>query len=293
MKTLLTEQAPGYYRHRMGDIVVTALNDGSLAKPAEILSGIDPAGAAAILRAEFRPETPVITVNAFLVQTPDLTVLIDAGCGTKMGPTVGRMAANLHAAGLDPAEIDLVLLTHPDHVNGLLTADGSPAFGHARIMAHAADAAFFLSEAAAARAPEPAKPVFAMARAALAPYGERFSTCEGGEVAPGITAVPLPGHSPGHCGFRVVGAGQSLLIWGDIVHVPDLQCRRPEVGLVFDDDPTLAAATRRQALTAAAEARELVAGMHLLFPGFAHVTAEGGAFRSVPLMWSALGAHHG
>jgi hypothetical protein len=119
-------QAPGYYRCKVGDIVVTALNDGALAEPADVLTGIDAAGAAAILTGAFRPPAPLITVNAFLIETPDRTVLLDTGCGNRMGPTAGRMAANLAAAGIAAADVDLVLLTHlhPDHVNGLLTADG-------------------------------------------------------------------------------------------------------------------------------------------------------------------------
>lgn len=289
MKTRPTEQVPGYYRCRIGDIVVTALNDGALAEPADVLTGIDAAGAAAILTAAFRPPTPLITVNAFLVQTPAHSVLIDTGCGNKMGPTVGRVAANLAAAGVDAADIDLVLLTHlhPDHVNGLLTVDGSAAFPEAKVMVHAADAAVFLSEEVAAGAPDAAKPVFAMARAAIAPYADRFATFDEGEIVPGITVVKLPGHSPGHSGFRIADGGESLLVWGDIAHVPDLQSRRPDVGMVFDADPDLAIRTRRAVFAEAASTRELVAGMHLLFPGFAHVLAEDDAYRLVPIMWSS------
>ncbi len=282
-------QAPGYYRCKVGDIVVTALNDGALAEPADVLTGIDAAGAAAILTGAFRPPAPLITVNAFLIETPDRTVLLDTGCGNRMGPTAGRMAANLAAAGIAAADVDLVLLTHlhPDHVNGLLTADGGAAFPRAKVMVHAADAAVFLSEVVAAGAPDAAKPVFAMAQAAIAPYADRFATFEDGAVVPGITVVPLPGHSPGHSGFRIADGGESLLVWGDVVHVPDLQSPRPDVGMVFDADPDLAIRTRRAAFAQAAETRELVAGMHLLFPGFAHVQADGDAFRLAPIMWSA------
>jgi glyoxylase-like metal-dependent hydrolase (beta-lactamase superfamily II) len=120
----------------------------------------------------------------------------------------------------------------------------------------------------------------------VAPYGERFSTFEGGEITAGITVVPLPGHTPGHSGFRIHDGGHSLLIWGDVSHVPDLQSRRPDVGMVFDADPVEARATRRAAFVAAADSGELIGGMHLLFPGFIHVARDGDVFRFVPLMWS-------
>ena len=285
---LPTHQAPGFYRHRIGGFVVTALNDGVLLEGLEVLRGIAPADATAVLTEAFRPPTPVLTVNAFLVQTPTQTVLIDTGCGGRMGPATGRLAANLAAAGVAPEAIDLVLLTHlhPDHVNGLLAADGAAAFINARVMAHSAEAALFLDAAIAETVPDAVKPVFAMARAAIAPYADRFTTFEAGELAPGITVVPLPGHSPGHSGFRIADDGQSLLIWGDVAHVPDLQSRRPDVGMVFDADPDLATHTRRAALAQAAASRELVAGMHLLFPGLAHVASDGDGYRLVPLMWS-------
>jgi glyoxylase-like metal-dependent hydrolase (beta-lactamase superfamily II) len=285
---LPTDQAPGFHRHRIGGFVVTALNDGQLMEGPEVLSGLDAAEVAALLTAAFRPPTPVLTVNGFLVQTPTQTVLIDTGCGGKMGPNVGRLAANLASAGVTPEEVDLVLLTHlhPDHVNGLLTPDGTAAFPNARVMVHAADAGLFLDAAIAENVPDAAKPVFAMARAAIAPYADRFTTFEGGEPAPGITVVPLPGHSPGHSGFRIADGGQSLLIWGDVAHVPDLQSRRPDIGMVFDADPQQATRTRLAAFAEAAASRELVAGMHLLFPGFAHVAKDGDAYRLVPLMWS-------
>jgi glyoxylase-like metal-dependent hydrolase (beta-lactamase superfamily II) len=288
MKMLPTAQAPGFYRHRIGEIVVTALNDGVLVETTGVLRGIAPKAAAAMLENAFRPAALTLTINAFLVQSGGMTVLIDTGCAGKMGPGAGHLAANLAAAGVAPEDVDLVLLTHlhPDHVNGLLTASGEAAFAHARVMAHAADAAVFLSEAVAANVPDEAKPVFAMARAAIAPYGDRFSTFNDGEVAPGIAAVPLPGHSPGHCGFRIADGGQTLLIWGDVVHVPDLQAELPDIGMVFDADADLAIATRRRAFADAAATRELVAGMHLLFPGFAHVAVSGEGYRLVPPMWS-------
>src|SRR5207249_11539918 len=131
---------------------------------------------------------------------------------------------------------------HPDHVNGLLTLDGGAAFPKAKVMVHAADATVFLNAEIAQNAPDEAKPVFVMARAAIAPYGDRFDLFEGGEVVSGITVIPLPGHSPGHSGFRIQDGGQSLLRWGDVTHVPDLQSRRPDVGVIFDADPDLAMA---------------------------------------------------
>jgi glyoxylase-like metal-dependent hydrolase (beta-lactamase superfamily II) len=111
------------------------------------------------------------------------------------------------------------------------------------------------------------------------------------EVFPHVTALPLPGHTPGHSGYMIASGNQSLLIWGDIVHVPEVQVPRPEVTLIYDLDPSQAAASRRRAFDMAATDRLLVAGMHLHFPGFAHLAQHGATYRLLPEPWDeALGA---
>ena len=114
-------------------------------------------------------------------------------------------------------------------------------------------------------------PYFAMAQRQMAPYLDRLQTFTEGEVAPGITAVPLPGHTPGHTGYRIESGAESLLIWGDITHVPEVQIPRPDVTVIYDVDPGQAEASRRRILAETATAGQLVAGMHIHFPGYAHV----------------------
>ena len=105
------------------------------------------------------------------------------------------------------------------------------------------------------------------------------------EVFPGVTSVPLHGHTPGHSGYMISSGNESLLIWGDIVHVPDIQIPRPEVTIEFDTDPHAAAATRKRLLDQVTTDRQLVAGMHMHFPGFAHVTRDDDGYRMVPEPW--------
>jgi glyoxylase-like metal-dependent hydrolase (beta-lactamase superfamily II) len=107
-----------------------------------------------------------------------------------------------------------------------------------------------------------------------------------GEVLPGISLLALPGHTPGHSGYVISSGGQSLLIWGDIIHVPEVQVARPEVTMVFDTDPHQAAATRKRTFDMVATDRQLVAGMHVHFPGFAHVVRDGnGGYLLLPEPW--------
>jgi glyoxylase-like metal-dependent hydrolase (beta-lactamase superfamily II) len=76
-----------------------------------------------------------------------------------------------------------------------------------------------------------------------------------------------------------------LLIWGDIVHVPEVQVPRPEVTMVFDTDPNQAAATRRRIFDHVATDRQLIAGMHVHFPGFAYLTKQRDQYLMLPEPW--------
>lgn len=75
-----------------------------------------------------------------------------------------------------------------------------------------------------------------------------FSLSGETEVVPSVTAVPLLGHTPGHTGYRISSGGDSLLIWGDIVHAIPLQLPNPGVTTSFDVDQPLAARTRKALL---------------------------------------------
>ncbi len=282
-----TIQSPGFYRRRFGDVLVTAINDGVIDLPLGAMQGIEPEAASALLRDAFRAPAPRSSVNAFLVQGGGATVLIDTGAGNSMGPTMGRLQASLGAAGVAPEEVDAVLITHlhPDHAGGLAGPDGAAVFPRAELVVSQAEADFWLNEAVAAAAPDDAKPYFAGAQAAVAPYRARLRLFTGTDVAAGIQAHPLPGHTPGHTGYLVGSGDASLLIWGDIFHVPDVQARRPEVGMVFDANPDGAIQTRRRALDMVARDRLMVAGMHMHFPAFSHVVKTAEAYAVLPDAW--------
>jgi glyoxylase-like metal-dependent hydrolase (beta-lactamase superfamily II) len=94
-----------------------------------------------------------------------------------------------------------------------------------------------------------------------------------------VTAIPSHGHTPGHTSFLIASRNESLLVWGDTIHIPEVQFARPEVAMVPDADPDAAVASRRRLLDMAAQERLLVTGMHMHFPGFGHVARDGGAYR--------------
>lgn len=284
-------QAPGFYRKRIGDVVVTALSDGYLDADVGVLQNISRADIDRILHETFRPSPPRLSVNAFLVQAKGRTALIEAGSGHTMGPSLGKLVASMADAGTRPADIETVLLTHmhPDHSNGLTDASGAAIFPKAELLIHEEDVRHWRDDAAMAAAPERKRVrYFQAARTQLAAYTRQLRTIREGEVFPNVTAVPIPGHTPGHTAYRVADGNDSLLIWGDTVHVPEIQVRHPEVTLDFDTDPAASARMRRRLLDMAASDRLRIAGMHVHFPGFAHVVRRGEGFELVPEAWEPV-----
>ena len=272
---------PGHDSRPIGDRVVTALSDGRFeTTPGNVLLGIGAEEAGALIAQAGRGPDLRIQINAYLVQGGGRTILIDTGTGGRMGPTAGQLLDNLAAAGVAPDQVDTILITHfhGDHTGGLLTADDQAAFPRAELLVPAEEAAYWLDAAEEAAAPDAKRPAFAAARAASAPYRSRMRII-GNEASPGIVRVPLPGHTPGHSGYLIA---DTLLIWGDIMHAPDVQAPRPDVGVGYDVDPVLAARTRHDILARAAAERLLVAGMHLHFPGFSRIARSGQGYTITP-----------
>jgi glyoxylase-like metal-dependent hydrolase (beta-lactamase superfamily II) len=284
------QTAPIYHR-RVGDILVTTVCDGYIDVPPEALANPTGIPTGELLRAGFQRPQPRITVNAFLVRVGDRTALVETGSGATLGPTLGWLPANLARAGVDPASIDTVLLTHmhPDHSNGLLDGEGRPFFPNAELRIHEREVAHWHDDAAMARGTERQRYYFQTARDQLKPCRSQLSTFAGEtEVFPGVTTVPIPGHTPGHTAYRIASGSEQVLIWGDIVHVPEVQIPFPDVGMAFDTDGAAAVATRKRVLDMVAADRVTVGGMHLGFPGFAHVTRSDAGFALVPEVWQLV-----
>ena len=282
-------QVPGVYRRRVGEVLVTALNDGQIVLPMEVLLGVTADEREAVLRAGGRRPPFQSAINTFLLQWPERSVLVDTGTGKAFGDAAGRLPANLQAAGIAPGDVDAVAMTHlhADHFGGLLDDAGTRAFPNAELWVAEAEMAYWQDDAMKAAAPEERRGTFDMARTKTRPYADKMHRFQYGEIMPGLEAIALPGHTPGHTGYMLSSAGETLLIWGDIFHVPVLQAARPEVGTGFDTDPAQAIQTRRHTLERAVTEDLLVTGMHMSFPGFARISRAGNAYAVQPDVWSS------
>lgn len=280
------KQVPGYYRIMVGDAVVTALYDGYIHIGTGSYRGTTPDALQKLYQAQFEtdPHGAPVAVNAYVVDTGKVRVMIDAGTANCFGPTMGRLPENLKAAGISPESIDVILLTHMhgDHVCGL--NDGArPLFPNAVIWAAKAEIDWWLEDGGAI-ATKAWHDYAKVARKAMAPYrGGRLHAFDDGQTFFGvITAMATPGHTPGHTAFRLTSQGQTLVFAGDVLHGIAVQFARPDVTILSDCDPALAATTRQHFLQAAADNGWRIAGAHLPFPGIGHVRREGAHFAFVP-----------
>src|SRR6202163_188574 len=167
------DQAPGFYRVKVGDLEVTALFDGHGVFDAGWLNGTKATmdGVANALHED--PRLLDVSDEGFLVNTGKQLILVDAGAGTWWGGGVlGRLAGSLRSAGYTPEEVDIVLLTHlhSDHAGGLTTQDGKRVFRNADVYVAKAESDFWLSTEIAAKAPKEVQPFFQSAQAIAAPY---------------------------------------------------------------------------------------------------------------------------
>jgi glyoxylase-like metal-dependent hydrolase (beta-lactamase superfamily II) len=269
---------------QLGGIRVTALDDGFDNLPMTVVVNIDEAGAAAL--AKLSPGNALLqpVFNAYLIETSGRRLLIDAGAGVHMGPSAGKMLENLAQAGVAPGDVQAIILTHchPDHILGIVDRDWNAIFPNAELMVPELEQQFWLRSDPSNTENEYQRFEMRRAQKAAAAYAGRTRTISGREVAPGVTIVPLPGHTPGHSGYIVEDGGRKVFLWGDIVHFPSFQSAYPDASLVFDVDLARARETRRQIFERVIAEGLEVGGGHLLAPGFARVERASMAYRIVP-----------
>ena len=287
---MVKTQSPGFYRTMLGDFEITAINDGTISLDVAKLLAEPAAKTGAALKRSFEASPLETSDNAFLVNTGARLVLIDTGAGALFGPTLGKLLANLRAAGYAPEQIDDVLLTHlhPDHVGGL-ASNGAMIFPNATIHADRRDADYWLSQANLDKAPADAKGFFQGAMASLKPYVDagKFQPFDGAaELVPGVRSVASPGHTAGHTSYLVESKGQQLMVVGDLIHVASVQFDDPSVTIAFDSDAGAAAASRRKVFGRVASDGALVGAAHLQFPGLGHIRSAGKSWQWVPANYS-------
>ena len=286
------DQAPGFYRMKVGDLEITALLDGAAVFDPHWLT----AKKATMNQVEkaLKEDSHLLDTNdtGFLVNTGEQLILVDAGAGGWFGGgSLGHLVGSLRDAGYAPEQIDRVLVTHlhSDHVGGLTTQDGKRVFPNADILVSKAESDFWLSPQVAAKAPKDSQPFFQSAQAIAAPYikaGKWHTFSDADALSGGLRLVSLHGHTPGHTGFEFSSRGKTILFWGDTIHEELVQLSHPDVTVTFDVDHAAAAATRNGLLPGIAHEGALIAGPHMPFPGIGRLRKEVNGYVWAPVIFT-------
>ncbi len=279
-------QAPGAFRMMLGDFEITAINDGTLDLPVDkLLKENHPGQVAAALKHNHLGLPLETSVNAFVINTGSKLVMIDAGAASVFGPTLGRVLANLKAAGYSPEQVDEIYITHRhgDHIGGL-TVDGKPVFANAVVRLDKRDAEYLSTPPAAGKAPDGVQ-------LAAKPYLDsgRIKPFDGAtDLVPGLRAQPAYGHTPGHTIYVAESKGQKMVFGGDSMHVASVQFPDPTVTISFDSDSSKAMPERQKLYADAAAGGYYLAFTHVSFPGIGRVKAEGKGYSWQPVNYTRL-----
>jgi glyoxylase-like metal-dependent hydrolase (beta-lactamase superfamily II) len=272
------------HRFRLGDLDLRVLDAGAFMAPASLpVTNAPPlALAAALAKANLSADGYPLPIHPLLIETGGQRVLIDTGVGaiTAFGAT-DTLPAALAAEGIAPEEIDVVLFTHLhfDHASGAIDAAGKPAFPNAQYLVGQTEYEFWWGEPSLIELAIPddvRRLLSATAKAPLAALrGKIEQIAPGDEVAPGITVIEAPGHTPGHLAVEVTSGGEGLIHVGDAASQPVLHLEHPDWFAASDNWPAQSMLTRRALLDRAAKENLLVMTYHFPFPGLGHVTIDG------------------
>jgi glyoxylase-like metal-dependent hydrolase (beta-lactamase superfamily II) len=240
----------------VGAIRITALDDGVSRLPPMMYPGLDFGAHPELLASDGLYDIPA---GCFLIQGDAFTILVDAGIGPANIPFPAELAAaagltpppefiaeggrlpdELAAAGVAPDDVTTVFLTHlhGDHV-GWVAPGGTPFFPNAEVVYGAADWDALI---APAPADDPARIGMEAAKAAGVLRAIDATTVE---IAPGVTALHTPGHTPGHYAVRVASGGEEADLLGDAVHHA-LQLTDTGISFLTDVDAEHALQTREK-----------------------------------------------
>jgi glyoxylase-like metal-dependent hydrolase (beta-lactamase superfamily II) len=292
------KQVPGLYRYKVGEIEVTVVTDGTRTVPLAdtlVRNATKDQVNASLQAAFFEKDKFPYFFSPVVVNTGSKLVALDAGNGPgafeQSKGALGQYHSNLAAAGIDVKNVDVVAISHfhGDHIGGLVTADGKPAFPNAEVMVPVPEWAFWMDDGNMSRAPDAMKPGFQNVRRIFGALQGKVTQYEPGkDIVPGIKSVASYGHTPGHTSHIVSSGSQSVMIQADVSNLPALNVRNPGWHFVGDMDGAKAEETRRKMYDQLAADRMIVQGYHHAFPGAGHVEKDGDGYRLNPIAWQPV-----
>jgi len=291
------KQAPGWYRYKVGSVEVTAVTDGITTGPlsdAYVANASKDAVNTAVAMDYLPKDKATQAYTPIVVNTGSKLIVIDTGVGLgayqQSKGAIGQFHTNLQAAGIDRNAVDTVIISHfhGDHINGLVGPENKPAFPNAEVMVPETEWAFWADESNTSKLPEVARGQMGNVKRVFGVLGNKVTKYEAGkEVAPSITSIATPGHTPGHTSYVIASGSQRVLVQVDITAgMATVFMRNPGWHFLFDTDKPLAEQTRRKMYDMAVAEKMLVQAFHAPFPSVGYVEKSSSGYRWVPALWN-------
>ena len=260
---------------RVGRVEILALSDGSLEFDLCNFFPTIPEEQWQPYEAHLHEHRVRFNLGSYLIRSDGKTILVDTGLGPKPADTPdaawGQLLHDFQAKGVRPEEVDMVVMTHlhRDHVGWNLTPQGTkfvPTFPNARYWMSRKDWE-------TCHRPDVQPTRFVNAPTCVWPLEElgliEFMNPEH-NLTRDLTAVPTPGHTPGHMSILITSRGERALVLGDAAHSP-AQLQEPDWVSRADMDPDLTRQTRKALIERLEREQILVAAGHFEAPGFGRI----------------------
>jgi glyoxylase-like metal-dependent hydrolase (beta-lactamase superfamily II) len=273
--------------HNHGDLEAIVVSDGHFVLPTPFLVAPDAPAAerqVALQVAGQSGDQFRLVNNVVVIKRQSELILVDAGAGPRHQPTSGKLAENLKAAGIQPADVTTVVLTHghPDHMWGILDADDDPVYPKASYVVSAREWDLWSDPQVLQRLPAalPRERIISGAQGRFARIRDMVRMVRAGdEITRGMRVFETPGHTQGHISLELAGG---LVITGDALTSAIISFQYPAWKVPVDHEADRAIATRLRLLDQLATDKLRLVGAHLPFPGNGFVERKDAAYRFVP-----------
>lgn len=284
-------EAAGLYSFTFGDFRIAPVCDGVFHLPMDSIAvNVDADERKTYFQSRHMSGDALqLQATPLLINAGDKLTLVDTGVapGSDWAPKAGRLFRSLKHAGVEPSDIDIIVITHchVDHVGGLQAA-AAEGFAKAEVVISETEFDLWNSPDAASKVPEWASAGVPGLQKTFAALGDRIRRVkDGAEIAPGVNALATPGHTPGHMSLLINAGSDAMLVTGDAIASVHVAFEHPEWQVIWDHDRDLGAKTRSTLLDRAANEKLLVVGYHFPFPGLGHVVKHGTAYGWLPADW--------